>query len=113
MSKLAQEKIWLRQQEKPKSHQTCIIFDWDDTLLCTTFLNPTNSVNFDIPLNVKLQLKKLEKAAYSILSECLKYGDVYIITNAADGWVEFSSRKYMPKLVKILPKVTVMSARAI
>lgn len=60
-----------------------------------------------------MQLKKLENAAFSILSECLKYGDVYIITNAAEGWVEFSARKYMPKLLKILPKVTVMSARAI
>ena len=61
---------------------------------------------------MKIQLKKLEKAAVNILNECLKYGDVYIITNAADGWVEFSTRKYLPKVQKILEKVTVMSARA-
>lgn len=42
LSRLTQEKIWLTPSEKPKSHQTCIIFDWDDTLLCTTFLNPTS-----------------------------------------------------------------------
>lgn len=42
LSKLTQEKVWLTPSEKPKAHQTCIIFDWDDTLLCTTFLNPTN-----------------------------------------------------------------------
>ena len=42
LSRLTQEKIWLTPSEKPKAHQTCIIFDWDDTLLCTTFLNPTN-----------------------------------------------------------------------
>lgn len=112
LSKLTQEKIWLTPSEKPKTHQTCIIFDWDDTLLCTTFLNPTNCGNFDLPLNVKVQLKKLEKAACSILTECIKYGDVYIITNAAEGWVEFSARKYLPKICKILDKVTVMSARA-
>lgn len=69
LSKLTQEKIWLTPAEKPKAHQTNIIFDWDDTLLCTTFLNPTGTANFDLPLNVKLQLKKLEKAAFSILSE--------------------------------------------
>ena len=112
LSKLTQEKIWLTPSEKPKSHQTWIIFDWDDTLLCTSFLNPTNSGNFDLPLNVKLQLKKLEKASFDLLSEWIKYGEVYIITNAADGWVEFSSKKYLPKLTKILEKVTVMSARA-
>lgn len=42
LSKLTQEKVWLTPSEKPKAHQTCIIYDWDDTLLCTTFLNPTN-----------------------------------------------------------------------
>lgn len=42
LCKLTQEKIWLTPSEKPKTHQTCIIFDWDDTLLCTTFLNPSN-----------------------------------------------------------------------
>ena len=33
LSKLTQEKVWLTPQEKPKSHQSIIIFDWDDTLL--------------------------------------------------------------------------------
>jgi len=64
-------------------------------------------------LNVKVQMKKLEKAALNILTECSNYGDVYIITNAADGWVEFSARKYMPKLCPIIKKLTVISARAI
>jgi hypothetical protein len=40
LSKLTYEKIWLTPEEKPKTHQTCIIFDWDDTLLPTTFLIP-------------------------------------------------------------------------
>lgn len=62
---------------------------------------------------MKVQLKRLEKAAHNILTQTIEYGEVYIITNAADGWVEFSARKYMPKLVKLLDKITVMSARAI
>lgn len=32
-----------------------------------------------------------------ILSASLKLGDVSIITNAAKGWVEYSSKKYLPK----------------
>lgn len=40
LSKLTYEKIWLKPSEKPKQSQTCIIFDWDDTILCTTFLAP-------------------------------------------------------------------------
>ena len=27
--------------DKPKLHETAIIFDWDDTLLCTSFINPS------------------------------------------------------------------------
>lgn len=33
LNKLAQNKVWLLPHEKPKTHQTTIIFDWDDTLL--------------------------------------------------------------------------------
>ena len=41
MRKLAYEKIWLTPAEKPKPYETAIIFDWDDTLLCTSFINPS------------------------------------------------------------------------
>lgn len=40
LSKLTYEKIWLKPSDRPKQSQTCIIFDWDDTILCTTFLAP-------------------------------------------------------------------------
>jgi len=32
------------QAQKSPQHQTVIIFDWDDTLLCTSFLNLRNQV---------------------------------------------------------------------
>lgn len=41
LSRLTYEKIWLTPQEKPKKYETAIIFDWDDTLLCTSFINPS------------------------------------------------------------------------
>jgi hypothetical protein len=41
LSKLTYQKIWLTPLEKPKMHETVIIFDWDDTLLCTSFINPS------------------------------------------------------------------------
>lgn len=40
LSKLTYEKIWLTPMQKPKPYETAIIFDWDDTLLCTSFINP-------------------------------------------------------------------------
>lgn len=41
LSRLTYEKIWLTPAEKPKAYETAIIFDWDDTLLCTSFINPS------------------------------------------------------------------------
>lgn len=33
LSKLTYQKIWLTPSQKPSSHQTVFIYDWDDTLL--------------------------------------------------------------------------------
>ena len=61
---------------------------------------------------MKPTLEKLEDVVISILNEALKHGEVYIITNAAHGWVEYSSRKYLPRVCKMLHKVTIISARS-
>lgn len=39
-------------------------------------------------------------------------GDTYIITNAATGWIEYTSKKYFKGVYELLPKLKVMSARA-
>ena len=46
-----------------------------------------------------------------MLELAVKYGKVYIITNAAEGWVEFSAAKFMPDVLPVLDKVTIISAR--
>ena len=50
LSKLTYNKIWLMPQDKPKKYETVIIFDWDDTLLCTSFISP-HGVYHDVELN--------------------------------------------------------------
>ena len=45
MSKLTYKKIWLTPAQKPKIYDTVIIFEWDDTILCTSFINPTGVFN--------------------------------------------------------------------
>ena len=98
---------------KPKSHNSLIIFDWDDTLLPTTFLTQGGAYNENIILtdNEQKKIEKLEKSALNLLNVALSKGDVYIITNAGLGWVEFSAKKYYPKIFEILPKIRIISAR--
>lgn len=112
ISKLMQHQVLLPDSQKPVSNQTIIIFDWDDTILPTTFLNP-GGIPDSVALNttVRAQLKKLEGVASKILARCLEVGKVFIITNAAEGWVEFSTRKYLPKLKKVIAEMHIISAR--
>ena len=96
-----------------KSFKTIIIFDWDDTLLWTTSLIP-EGWNYQCwaSCTVKDTLDKLEDAVFKILYESLKHGKVYIITNSTDGWVEYSTFKFIPKVSKLLDKITIISARS-
>lgn len=113
LNKLTQKKVWLLPKEKPKVHQTVFIFDWDDTLLCTTFLNPDGYVS-SAPLAEQYRsiISKLDEASSNILTKSIEQGKVFIITNAAEGWVQFSAKKYLPEVEKLLSKVTVISARS-
>merc|ERR1712032_562178 len=38
-SKLTHHQVWVPRPLRPPTHQTVIIFDWDDTLLCTSWLD--------------------------------------------------------------------------
>ena len=113
LSRLTYEKIWLTPQEKPKAYETAIIFDWDDTLLCTSFINPSGVYqHVELGTVVQQHIKLLEQTAKKMLELAVKYGRVYIITNAAEGWVEFSANKFMPDVCEVLDKITIISARA-
>jgi len=90
-----------------------IIFDWDDTLLCTSYLTPTGVFNDDYELSErdKEKLTKLEEYVLKVLNLAIAKGDTYIITNAAPGWVEYSCERFYPEVKEILNKVTIVSAR--
>lgn len=116
LSRLTYEKIWLKPSDRPKISQTCIIFDWDDTILCTTFLAPhTNLIyepNIKFPATLHKKLTELDDVAWELLSKSKKYGKTYIVTNAAEGWVELSAARFLPKVFKeIQSNVTIISAR--
>ncbi|CAD8077731.1 unnamed protein product [Paramecium sonneborni] len=97
--------------QQQKKHQTLTIFDWDDTLLCTTFLGGYGFV--DLPIDVLEQLTALNESASRLLDRASQVGDVFIITNAAQGWVEYSSKLYMNKVFQVIfdKKIVVISAR--
>jgi hypothetical protein len=97
------------------NQSTVIIFDWDDTLLASSFLH-TRGYRLDTNMppceEVDSNLKLLETSVINVLTLALKYGEVNIITNAETGWVQLSAQKFLPGVVPLLSKVTVISARS-
>jgi hypothetical protein len=110
-SKLIFKNVW-NPGQKPKTHNNLFIFDWDDTLLPTSFLSKEDIINNeDLPEEYTELFSILEKSVLKILNLSLKKGDVYIITNSSIGWVQFSAEKYYPKLKSIINKINIISAR--
>lgn len=92
---------------------TLIIFDWDDTLFPTTWLQRQGMLSAGVGLG-SMQLAQLENIAAfarSTLETAAQIGKVVIITNAERGWVEKSCTKFMPSLVKLLKTIDIVSAR--
>ena len=112
MSQLINKGIWEPNAEK-KQFNSIIIFDWDDTLLPTSFLESKHiftSFN-QLSNNETQKITKIEELLHELLSKSIEKGDVYIITNADSGWVEYSCSIIYPTLVNLLNKIKIISAK--
>jgi hypothetical protein len=91
-----------------------VIFDWDDTLLPSSWLSIKGlrlDDMSDFSVEVAFHLDSLEEIACKVLGKALEVADVIIITNAETGWVELSSQRFMPRVSEYLKRVKVVSAR--
>jgi len=89
-----------------------IIFDWDDTICPSSFVDQWEIETFnDLPLHVQNIMHDVGRAAEKCLRAAAKYGEVIIITNSDDGWVNYSAERYVPNLLPVLPNYTIISAR--
>ena len=112
LQKLVSTRVWTPNM-KPKQHNSIIIFDWDDTLLPTSFLTPGGVFDENIKISSvdNEKLLKMEQAALKLLTDAIEKGKVYIITNAGKGWVEYSAKKFYPSVLPVLEKIKIISAR--
>ena len=100
--------------KKDKIFNNLFFFDWDDTLLCTSYLVPTGALNdMEISKKDKPIIASLDSLASKLLAKTIKLGYVFIVTNGAPGWVELSSTKFYPETAKVLKNVKIISARGL
>ena len=111
-TKLIYSKILTFQKEDKITN--LFFFDWDDTLMCTTYLAPTGVLDEDESKSIdKNTIKSLDQLVASLLTKTVEKGKVFIITNAAHGWIEYSSKKLYPFTSKILKQIKIVSARGL
>ena len=94
---------------------TLLIFDWDDTLLCTGWLRSRGySLKDNMPPTQEMldACEKLAKVAWDLLTSAIQLGRVIIITNAMNQWVEKSCALFMPRLLPIISGIPIISAQA-
>lgn len=110
------ETIWTPKPSTLLPRDTIFLFDWDDTLLCSTWLCQTNGFNPESPTPPTLEMlnacDKLSTAVVALLTRATELGQVMIITNATDGWVEQSCAAFMPTVLPLLTTIYIVSARS-
>lgn len=80
-----------------------IIWDWDDTLMCSSAIN-ANQLS-------AMQIQQLEPLLEQVLVLSMRLGESIIITNADEMWVLESTRRYAPRVMPTLAQLRVVSAR--
>jgi len=96
-----------------ENHKHCIILDWDDTLLASTFLAKSAPLQNDLLVaQLKPELKKIENSLILFLDIITRYGNVFIVTSSQTGWVELTCKTYIPVIWNFIQYLPIISARS-
>jgi len=94
--------------------ETFFIFDWDDTVLPSTWVQ-RQGLRLDAASQVSPEqrevLAEVAVAAGKTLRAARQRGTVVLVTNAERGWIELSCQKFLPTLSPMLENVKLVSAR--
>jgi len=94
--------------------ETVYIFDWDDTVLPSSWIQ-SQQLRLDRGSNLTKEqrqcLGEAARAAAQTLRYAKKHGTVVLVTNAERGWIELSCQKFLPTLQPLLEDVRMVSAR--
>jgi hypothetical protein len=97
------------------SNDSITFFDWDDTLLCSSYLmsHKLHVLSTDEELRSHFDaLNKVANAVINLLAIALQFSPVCIVTNAQDGWIQQSAQRFLPSVIPWLRHVDIISARS-
>jgi hypothetical protein len=91
-NKKLKNKFKHKKKSRISKNNTLFIFDWDDTLYPTSYVNKREN-------NINLSL--LDKKIFQLLNNLESYGKIAIVSNASLSWIKHSTKK-IPKTKKFL-----------
>jgi hypothetical protein len=93
----------------PPPEQVCLVFDWDDTLLPTSWLEQQRLLHgAALRPGQFRQLQAVARACHQVLDVADSMGQVLIITNSAPGWVEGSCAHFLPSLLQRIQRYPII-----
>lgn len=93
---------------KIKLSHNILIASWDDSLFCTSYLNPKGMINDRMKINrlSNSDRSNFEKLEYSLMRLLTVFYsnnfDIYLVSDAKNGWIEDSISRFLPGLKKAL-----------
>ena len=93
---------------KKTNKETIFILDWDDTLMCTSFLKSNTQPLSKEKQNIMLNLGHLVS---EFLSHCKEYGKIIILTNSTESWVKSSAIEKLGITDLVDNNIKIISAR--
>eukprot|EP00928_Gymnodinium_smaydae_P016198 TRINITY_DN16041_c0_g1_i1.p1 TRINITY_DN16041_c0_g1~~TRINITY_DN16041_c0_g1_i1.p1 ORF type:complete len:349 (+),score=64.33 TRINITY_DN16041_c0_g1_i1:57-1103(+) len=94
--------------------ETLFVFDWDDTILPSSWLQ-RHGLRLDDASVVEDWQRDLLAEVADVAGETFRlakqHGTVVLLTNAERGWIELSCQKFMPGFCPWLDDVKIVSAR--
>lgn len=101
-------------EDQRKVDRPIIFLDWDDTLFPTFTMKaiiPALKGHPGLEEWARANLARHEVSLIAFLKQLLENGDLRIVTNAEDGWVQTSCQHYMPNVVPYIKTIPIVSAR--
>jgi len=102
------------EEVKFQAEETFFIFDWDDTVLPSTWVQ-RQGLRLDAASTPNAEqrevLAEVSVVAGKTLRAARQHGTVVLVTNAERGWIELSCQKFLPTLAPMLENVKLVSAR--
>lgn len=96
--------------------ETTFFVDWDDTCLPSSWLTTNGYAAKYIQSPLTQEFSEMGDMIYAalepLLLHAMELGRVTIVTNGIEGWVEKSCGIFMPKLLPLIEKLTVVSAQS-